>query len=159
MSAGAAPAAGTAPDDALLLRVPPELATISSACNAADAHVAARGASERARYALRLVIEELLANVVLHGGARSDVEVLVRAKADGIAVRISDDGTAFDPTSAAPAAAPGSLADAKAGGLGLTMVRSVVRRIAWRRDGGRNVVDAEIAQDDAARKRGGTGAA
>lgn len=144
MSAGAAPVAGTAPGDALVLRVRPELASISPACDAADAYVAAHGAEERARYAVRLVLEELLANIVLHGGARSEAEVLVRANAGGIAVRISDDGIAFDPTSAAAATAPDSLAHARVGGLGLTMVRSAVRRLAWRRDGDRNVVDAEI---------------
>jgi serine/threonine-protein kinase RsbW len=144
--------AASAPDDPLVLRVAPELAAIPAAGDAADAHVAARGAGERARYAVRLVLEEILANVVLHASARADVEVAVRADGPAIVLRIADDGIPFDPTSVAPPADPDSLETARVGGLGIAMVRAAARRMSWRRDGGRNVLDVEIALDDAARK-------
>lgn len=155
MNADAAPA----PDDPLVLRLRPELAAISPASDAADAHAAAHGAGERPRYALRLVLEELLANVALHSGASGEIEVVVGASGPAIAVRVTDDGRAFDPTSAADPSPPASIEEASVGGLGLSMVRNAARRMSWRRDGGRNVVDVEIAVDDADRKRGANGVA
>ena len=155
MSADAAPA----PGDALVLRVRPELAAISPAADEADAYVTAHGAGEKARYSVRIVLEELLANVALHSGAHGDVEVVVRAGGPAITVRLADDGRPFDPGSATDPSRPETIEETAVGGLGLSMVRSAVRRMTYRRDGGRNVVEVEIPRDVATRKRGGSGAA
>ena len=154
-----APARASEAGDPLVLRVPPELASISPAGDQADAYVAARGAGEHTRYAVRVVIEELLANVALHSGAKGDVEVVVRAGGASIDVRVSDDGRPFDPTSAADPAPPASIEEAAVGGLGLSMVRRAARRMTWRREGARNVVVVEIGADDGARKPDSGGAA
>jgi anti-sigma regulatory factor (Ser/Thr protein kinase) len=140
-------ARGPAGDDVLVVAASPAGYDVATLC---DAYVAARGAGDRPRYALRLVIEELLTNVAKYAGARGSVEVRVRAGADGISVRIEDDGVAFDPTAAVAPAAPTTIEAARVGGLGLKLVRASVRRMTYRRERGRNVVECEIPLDDAA---------
>jgi serine/threonine-protein kinase RsbW len=124
--------------------VRPRVADVVAFCDAADAHVAGRGIGDGPRYALRVVLEELLTNVVRYGGVRGEVSIAVDVVADAIAVRIASDGVEFDPTQAAERAAPSNLGSARIGGLGLKMVRSSVRRFTYRREGGRNVVEADI---------------
>lgn len=124
-------------------------AEVSALCDAADEHAASRGAGPQARYALRLVVEELVSNVAKYAGASGPIEVRVEVRTDAVLATIIDDGVPFDPSAAAAPAAPDSLAEASIGGLGLTMVRASVRRLGYRRESGRNVVEAEIPQDPA----------
>lgn len=90
-------------------------------------------------------MDEALANVVAHGGAgarEADVviglEVRREAGLNMAVLSISDAGVAFDPTSAPVAARPGSLAEARPGGLGIPMMRSYADRIGYARAGERN---------------------
>jgi len=143
-------ARGPAGDDVFVVAASPAGNDVAPLCDAADAYVAARGAGDRPRYALRLVVEELLTNVAKYACARGSVEVRVRTGADGIVVRIEDDGVAFDPTAAVAPEAPATIDAARVGGLGLKLVRASVRRMTYRRDGGRNVVECEIPLDSPA---------
>lgn len=144
MSHDAAPALDSARRGAFVAGIRPEPVAVGALCDAADAYVAERGGGDRSRYALRLVLEELLVNIARYASATGDVAVRVETDAGTIRVRIDDDGVPFDPTAVAPPAAPTSLVSAPVGGLGLKMVRSSVRRFGYRREGGRNVVEAEI---------------
>src|SRR6185503_9945132 len=96
--------------DELVASLRPELAALDGVSVAADAHVAQRGADDRARYAVGVVLEELLTNAVKYASARADLEVRVAVREGAIVVRISDDGCPFDPTTAGVRAAPTSLA-------------------------------------------------
>ena len=90
---------------------------------------------------LVLCLNEVLANVVTHGGppARSAPVRLVLAGEPGQAsVTVSDAGPAFDPTAFEPKALPKSLDEATAGGRGLLIVRRCSDWQRYRHEGGLN---------------------
>ena len=105
----------------------------------------ANGVPEECIARLDHCMDEALANVVAHGGpgARaSDIVVGLEVRRDAglnmAILSINDAGVAFDPTRAAVAARPGSLAEAQPGGLGIPMMRSYAERIVYTRIGDRN---------------------
>lgn len=113
---------------------------------------------------LEVCLNELLANVIEHGGARAPslpVRLDLRSgsapdphPADGRAsgdalqgeatLTLRDGGTPFDPASHTPAGAPARLADARPGGLGLVMVRQLSDAFSYRRERDQNVVTVRV---------------
>ena len=97
-------------------------------------------------------LDELLANVVHHGGAQaaaSDV-LLTLTVSDAAAqtreatLTVDDGGPAFDPTTHQTKALPEDLMDAEPGGLGIMMVREFSDRLAYRYANGRNCLDVTV---------------
>jgi anti-sigma regulatory factor (Ser/Thr protein kinase) len=90
---------------------------------------------------LNLVLEELFANVVAHGGGKGmkeAVAVRLGRTGDGIAVEFADRGAPFDPASAPAPDLAAPLAERRPGGLGLHLVRSLARIVEYRREEGWN---------------------
>jgi serine/threonine-protein kinase RsbW len=92
---------------------------------------------------LALCLEEVLANIISHGGeaARSEpvrVQLEVEPQDGDCAARVtvSDAGTAFDPLSAPMAPAPRTLSEALPRGMGLGIIRQC--SLGYQRQGGRN---------------------
>jgi anti-sigma regulatory factor (Ser/Thr protein kinase) len=89
-------------------------------------------------YAVQLCLEELVANVVLHGRPARDVSLAIKVDLclldNGLEVRVDDTGCPFDPTRAMEPARAHSLDDAPVGGLGLVLVRRFARSIDYRRE-------------------------
>jgi anti-sigma regulatory factor (Ser/Thr protein kinase) len=108
-----------------------------------DDFLAARGVSERARFAARLVVEEVVLNAIEHGGSQS---VSMEAELEGGRVRLvfEDDGTPFDPTTHRAGDGAGTLQDARPRGRGLVLVRGFTRSIDYRRAEGRNRLSLEL---------------
>lgn len=110
-----------------------------------DELLAARGASERARFAARLVAEELALNAFEHGGARS---VVLEADLGGPKVRMTfdDDGAPFDPTT--PLARPEwrTAEEVRPRGRGRALVRGFTTGMEYRRAGGRNRLSLELTE-------------
>ncbi len=77
--------------------------------------------SDSQQIALLALVREALSNVRKHGDATT-VRVSITADADGITVRVSDDGCGFDPETTAPQAA-------RAGRLGLVGMHERVRML------------------------------
>ena len=105
---------------------------------------------ERVEFNLNLILEELFANVVAHGGGRGMKDVAaVRLKSEtdgGVAVEFADRGAAFDPA-AAPAPNLGApLGERQAGGLGLHFVRSLARIVEYRRRDGWNHLKLRLTE-------------
>ena len=63
----------------------------------------------------------------------------------GLALRIEDDGEAFDPTAQASPQLAASLDEAQIGGHGLRLMRHYLRHLLYRREGLRNVLLLELA--------------
>lgn len=87
---------------------------------------------------VRLVLEELMVNMVEHGHAPpaepGTIALQVRRLADAVLIDLHDDGRPFDPLQAQPPALTGDLADAEqVGGLGIHLVRSLVSDLEYRR--------------------------
>jgi anti-sigma regulatory factor (Ser/Thr protein kinase) len=95
---------------------------------------------------LALCLEEVLANIIAHGGetARSEpirVRLEVEPHVEGgnaARVTVSDAGQAFDPLSAPVAGPPRSLDEATPSGMGLRMIRQCSASLDYRREAGRN---------------------
>jgi anti-sigma regulatory factor (Ser/Thr protein kinase) len=104
---------------------------------------------------LDLCLNEVLANLIEHGGARaSSCPVqLTLERADGdegggeghlATLTISDGGPAFDPLSFSRQPLPRTLQDAEPGGLGLLLVNRFMDERSYRREGDRNVLKLGI---------------
>ena len=94
---------------------------------------------------LVLCLNEVLANVIVHGGASArsapvklTLEVSVDDGAGRAGVTVSDAGIAFDPVAVPPRALPKTLDEASGGGLGLAMIRRCSDWLHYRREKGRN---------------------
>lgn len=97
---------------------------------------------------LNLVLEELFANVVAHGGCKGmkdAVAVRLARSGDGIAIEFTDRGSPFDPADAPLPDLDAPLAERQPGGLGLHFVRSLARISGYRREDGWNRLDLRLA--------------
>ena len=86
-------------------------------------------------FELNLVLEELFVNTVRHGGCEgleNSARVRLR-KTSGVEVEYHDRGEPFDPTRAEPAAIDAPLEARSAGGLGIHLVRQLMRDVEYRR--------------------------
>jgi anti-sigma regulatory factor (Ser/Thr protein kinase) len=91
--------------------------------------------------AAKLCLNELVANVMLHGypdGRAGRIDISLDPRDAALAVTLEDDGIAFDPLSAPVADAMSGLHDARIGGFGIKLFRENVRIASYERSGGRN---------------------
>jgi len=99
-------------------------------------------------YAMRLCLEEALANVVMHGKGASEMAVDAAITADMVVLTISDDGPEFDPLTCALPKMAGSLDDIDIGGQGLNLVQSFSSGQSYHRDQGRNRLELLFIRAD-----------
>ncbi len=125
----------------LRLEIPISLAGLEAAQEAAEAWAEGQGVPPPAVLRLRLVVEELVANLIEHAtwpglppGAAPPAALLdCDWETDALRLVLRDRAAPFDPL-AAPDAAPASLEDDRVGGLGLALVRRMSRDISYERD-------------------------
>jgi serine/threonine-protein kinase RsbW len=99
------------------------------------------GLGEDVEFDLNLVLEELLVNSIRHGGCEGmegAAEVHFTMLADGVALEYADRGTEFDPTTAPAPDVTSPLAERHIGGLGIHLVRQIMRDIEYYRVDGWN---------------------
>jgi len=87
---------------------------------------------------LNLALEELFANAVRHGGCEGmdkAIEVRLMMAADGVRAEFRDRGRPFDPTTAPRPDLEVPLASRSIGGLGIHLVREIMRDLSYRRAG------------------------
>jgi len=102
------------------------------------------GIDRDATYALEVCLEEIFANLVLHGKA-SHATLRLTRKPTTAQLDIVDDGLLFDPTQAPARRVVGPLAEAEIGGLGIGLIQRLATTIAYRCDGGHNHLSLEFA--------------
>jgi len=105
--------------------------------------------SARSIYAVELVLEEALTNVIAYGfpqGQAGRVILGVRLLDDVVELCLDDDGIAFDPLGRQPAPRPASIEEATPGGLGLQLIQRFSRTVTYRRTNGRNVLTVTVAR-------------
>jgi len=94
-----------------------------------------------ARLAFELALEEIFMNVVMHGAAGEEprqVQVSLALSPEGLTMTVEDDGPGFDPLSLPPPDVTVNLADRRAGGLGVFLVRKIMDTVSYARIAGRN---------------------
>ena len=105
-----------------------------------EARVAPLDPGPEALNAVRLSAEEIATNIVLHAFPdRPGGMFRVRLEREGrLRLTFEDEGIPFDPTGHAGPPAPGSIAEASIGGLGIPLVRGFVAAMRYERRGGTN---------------------
>ena len=103
------------------------------------------GWPSRLEYQIKLVIEEVVANVVNHGfgpderEGSHEINIELASDADRIDIEIIDDARPYDPlTEAPPPDTESDLPDRPVGGLGVYLVCSLMDEASYRREGGFN---------------------
>ncbi|MFY9344701.1 MAG: ATP-binding protein [Planctomycetota bacterium] len=133
----------------LRLTAAPTLPEVTRIAAEVRAFLSQHAVGTEAAYVCDLAIEEVLTNVVRHGGTANagtpfDVEVKVDATAVELLVR--DRGIAFDPTAAPPPRSQGEDAGMRTGGRGLTLLRRMTERLEYARAGDENRLRIRIAR-------------
>lgn len=127
-------------------RVARDRAAIGRLADRIESDLAAAGIAETARLSLATVLDELLANVLMHAQSlRGPVHVRLRACGGEVVARLRYFATAFDPTTRESGPLPTSIAEARTGGVGIAMVRALTREFSWRHAHGANHLRVRIA--------------
>ena len=106
----------------------------------------AAGLSKQQAYNLRLAVDEVATNIVVHGyqksGQSGDIVVRTETSDEAVTITLEDTSPAFDPTRRAmptdeDLAIP--LEDRKIGGLGIFLAMKSVDQLRYQRRGDRNL--------------------
>lgn len=97
---------------------------------------------------LKVIVDELISNVLLHasprGGQELQVDLELDKGLDGLILRFCDNGAPFNPLEAEPPDMTLDLQERPIGGLGLHLVRQLAHHLSYTRVQGRNVVVVEL---------------
>jgi serine/threonine-protein kinase RsbW len=97
-------------------------------------------------FALQVCVEELLTNIVRHGGnASAKIDLSLAFFADRIELVIEDDGKPFDVAASSHHAIERPLDEVQPGGLGIQLIHSFADRLAYERTDVGNRVIAEFS--------------
>ena len=110
---------------------------------------------EEVEFHLNLVLEELFANAIRHGGCegmRDAASVQLEMLVNGVAIEFADRGVPFDPTTAPAPELDAPLETRLVGGLGIHLVRQVVRDLRYERVEGWNRLTMRRPSREGARK-------
>lgn len=120
----------------LALEVASDLAQLGAVSERLDAFWVEHGVPEEAQADLNIAVEEIVSNVMRHGGTREPIRLRVAVDAEEVCVDVEDQGRAFNPLTH-PAPDPHTpLAARRPGGLGIFMVVKLMDRTSYeRRDG------------------------
>jgi len=103
-----------------------------------DASLQARGVASTVREDVRLVLEELMVNMVEHGrtpDAGHTIELHMRMAGDAILIELHHDGRPFDPLQVPSPALTGDIADHDdVGGFGIHLVRAMANDFSYSHD-------------------------
>ena len=121
------------------LEVSAEIENLGPLLDKLDAFGETHAWSAEAMYHVRLVVEEMVINVIDYGGTagkpRPVVQIELRQLACLLQLRLSDNGIAFDPTAQAEPDLELSLDDRPIGGLGVHFLRTFMDSVSYARDG------------------------
>lgn len=119
---------------------PSELEKVSSWIRRVSA---SHGLQEKEIFALDLVSEEAVTNIIRHAfseGGNAQIEIRFEIDADTVTLRIEDSGRAFDPREAPEPVPSKDIATMKVGGLGIHLIRKLMDGMDYTREGERNVL-------------------
>lgn len=132
--------------ESLALSIAPDTEEVPVLLDAIEAFCEREELSPGTAHRLAVVVEELAANVAMHGatgeGAASFVAVTITREGATLTAIVEDDGRPFDPLARDAVDTEAALEDREIGGLGVHFARTMAREIAYARMGGRNRVTA-----------------
>jgi len=135
----------------LQLDLPADRPGLARVLAALESHLSAHQVPHKAVARALLVLEEAFMNVVMHGHRPHQpvpsVQFWLALQDDSIELCLIDDGPAFDPRSAVRRERPGSLDEARPGGLGVELIKTFARTVAYEYRDRRNVLRLRLAKD------------
>jgi anti-sigma regulatory factor (Ser/Thr protein kinase) len=111
---------------------------------------AALALSQRTAFAVDLVINEAVANVISYAyrdTAIHPIRISLALQPATVIVEVEDDGEPFDPFATPPGSPASALEDAAIGGRGILLIRSYTTSHEYRRVAGRNRLLLAIPRD------------
>lgn len=114
---------------------------VARATEAVRLYCAAHGAAEELIHDLCLAVDEVLANIVLHGYAADPagrIELRVTAEGSGYKLDFIDRAPPFNPLTATPPDLAVPPEERTIGGLGMVLVRALMDGLAYAREGDAN---------------------
>lgn len=129
--------------DDLVMTIANRLSEVERLANAIQRFGAARGLSEDVVFAFKLALDELLTNTISYGydgGGEQNIRVHLRVRDGIVEAQLEDEARPFNPLDVPPADVEAPLEERRIGGLGVHIVRSLMDRIEYRRDGSRNIL-------------------
>ncbi len=136
------------------LRLPGETGSLDTIADYLSDLASRAGCDRRAHYRLRLAVDEIATNIIVHGygdgGAQpaGDIEISCTIEDDAVTVCLEDSAAPFDPSRAlhqAPSCEP--LDGRSAGGLGLYLVSCSVDALRYERRDGKNRTWLTVARE------------
>jgi serine/threonine-protein kinase RsbW len=122
--------------------VPATLVSLGAVAEFVMAAAAAAGLDKRAAYHLRLAVDEIATNIIVHGyveaGLQGTLELCAAIDDSTLTLSIEDAGVAFDPRQAAVPDTDLPLEQRPIGGLGVYLAMSSVDEFLYERVGNRN---------------------
>lgn len=101
------------------------------------------GFSSELEFALKLSLEEVVANVISYGYS-DDSEHKITVKLDqvdgSVVIQVEDDGEAFNPLEQKPPDIEAPVEERPIGGLGIHLVRHYMDSLEYERRGGHNIL-------------------
>lgn len=126
--------------------VPRERAAVGVFADAMEKDLREAGIADSVRQSLATVLDELLANVIMHAqGASGPIHVRVRITHEELVARLRYCALAFDPTVITVTHLPTSIASAKLGGVGIAMVRAMTEEFSYQYRRGENHIRVRLA--------------
>ncbi len=117
-----------------------------------DAFCASQGLPTETTWPLRVALDEVIANIVTHGGPGRTIDVSFRRRAGGVEVVVIDDGPPFDPLGEPRPDVTLPLEARQPGGLGIVFVRSLMDEVRYERTAGNVHSPSGSASNLAARR-------
>ena len=125
----------------LTLELDAEIESLATADKAVGDFAESMSWPDEATFKVKLVLEEILMNVISYGGDSSHkprITLHLSQQNDLLSMEISDDGIAYDPLTAPPPDLESDLDDRPIGGLGVHLVRELMDNVSYRYKDGRN---------------------
>jgi anti-sigma regulatory factor (Ser/Thr protein kinase) len=122
--------------------VPATLDSLGTIADYVMAAAASAGLDRRASYRLRLAVDEIATNIIVHGYADADLPGALELRADlddrALTVSIEDSGAAYDPRQTPVPDTNLPLEERPIGGLGVYLAMKSVDEFLYERVGDRN---------------------
>ena len=103
--------------------------------------------SDDDQFNVRLVLDEAVINVIVHGYDDShehDIHVSLSLDSGVLAIHIDDDGIAYNPLDAPAPRFDLPIEQRRIGGLGVHIMKTLAKSVEYRRQDGRNNLDIQI---------------
>lgn len=127
----------------LRLGLPNRLAAIGEAAGEIESFCETHGVPKAAIGHLNLALDEAMTNTIAYGwpgGGDHEIALTVTIGGGALLAEISDDGRAFDPLEVPPPDLESDLESRPVGGLGVHFMKTLMDDVAYRREGGRNIL-------------------